>query len=342
MNETEVIPNSPTFRWADDDDTPSPILIEEGRRRGREQEETMQLQRNDMMLREIQRQAMQRNAASNPFMEARPLTLDPVYFGARLGGPRPASSFKFDAPTVTDLIPVTAEEVHAEFETASDKILDVAKDVLQQSANKMADRLKALGFGKSRIVREEGAKAKKIEGFQLLRDFVARYKKYGKKFIRRDDAIKIAEKYNLVLGPVTSYIGNVPEENLTEIENFLLDFNKKKDGAWGFKDQWGEFSNRGFLTKEEGDHWGPSVGMKPTPNDRIMIVAPANEFDSHDTFGHKMVKRGSVLVQDPVVLMPCIGGYLIVTAWGPEAEDPLVKTDAPATDAPIAATDYPF
>ena len=37
--------------------------------------------------------------------------------------------------------------------------------------------------------------------------------------------------------------------------------------------------------------------------------------------GYKLVKKH---IPDPVVLQPVKGGYLIITAWGDEASDPLV------------------
>lgn len=39
------------------------------------------------------------------------------------------------------------------------------------------------------------------------------------------------------------------------------------------------------------------------------------------TEGYKLEKK---FIPDPVVLQPVKGGYLILTAWGDEASDPLV------------------
>lgn len=56
------------------------------------------------------------------------------------------------------------------------------------------------------------------------------------------------------------------------------------------------------------------------PQPSFKICAPERDFN---TRGWE-VRDGHILVWDPVVLQPVKNGYLIVTAWGPEAKDELV------------------
>lgn len=61
------------------------------------------------------------------------------------------------------------------------------------------------------------------------------------------------------------------------------------------------------------------------PRDSLTICAPVKDMDMTGmeiTQGYKMTKK--VEIPDPVVLQEVYGGYLIVTAWGDEASDPIV------------------
>lgn len=58
--------------------------------------------------------------------------------------------------------------------------------------------------------------------------------------------------------------------------------------------------------------------------EKLQICAPIKYMDIKGlelTEGYKLEKK---FIPDPVVLQPVKGGYLILTAWGDEASDPLV------------------
>lgn len=60
----------------------------------------------------------------------------------------------------------------------------------------------------------------------------------------------------------------------------------------------------------------------------LVICAPITDMrldDDATLEGHKIVEK--VHVPDPVVLCPVHRGYLIITAWGDEASDPLVYNE---------------
>lgn len=61
---------------------------------------------------------------------------------------------------------------------------------------------------------------------------------------------------------------------------------------------------------------------------KFKICAPVKDMDISGlelTEGYKLTRK--IEIPDPVVLQPVKGGYLIVTAWGDEASDPLVVNE---------------
>jgi hypothetical protein len=60
----------------------------------------------------------------------------------------------------------------------------------------------------------------------------------------------------------------------------------------------------------------------------MFIAAPRKDFDSSRKVKNSFLvddhKLTYSVAPDPVVLYPVLGGFIIVTAWGPEASDPLV------------------
>lgn len=70
-------------------------------------------------------------------------------------------------------------------------------------------------------------------------------------------------------------------------------------------------------------HLGP-LNFRLESSEDLKICAPVKDMDISDLQleeGYKLVKKH---IPDPVVLQPVKGGYLIITAWGDEASDPLV------------------
>ena len=113
------------------------------------------------------------------------------------------------------------------------------------------------------------------------------------KFITPEQTMTIAEKYNLILGDVSDFVGFVPDKNLKEIERFKCDDKDKEINTSPFA---------------------------PNTYAELQICAPQKDFD---TTG-KVVRNRKLMIEDPIVLQPVKYGYLILTAWGDEASDPIV------------------
>lgn len=143
------------------------------------------------------------------------------------------------------------------------------------------------------------------------------------KFINEKQVKEICHKYNLVCGDVNRFMGFVPEKNMEEIVNFKLKSNdvlkiicsKKTFG-----------SNIGEIFKDKGERYYdfPNIYKLTEENSPLQICAPIKDMDISGLElkeGYKLEKK---FIPDPVVLQPVKGGYLILTAWGDEASDPLV------------------
>jgi len=141
--------------------------------------------------------------------------------------------------------------------------------------------------------------------------------------------MQICKKYNLFIGNTGDFRGFVPEKNLQEIENFKLlaeDVIEVRYKEWynePIRDGQGQIiSDRDnmALTKKAYT-WERE--WKFTPD----IIAPLDQFTEmpHRVIdGYKLRSSNRQVAPDPIVLQRVERGYLIVTAWGDEAADPIV------------------
>lgn len=225
-------------------------------------------------------------------------------------------------------------------------------------------RLESLGFKQANQVTElrpliQQAQLSK-EQIELLNYYKQNYPL--NKFITEEQVKAICYKYNLVCGPVNRFKGFVPEKNLKQIESFKLKKDDELDDLVVFIEKTGKIENLNWskvIHKEEilfkinyvkkSDYCYISSSVSPhttypdytklvnkkTYTDRnfqeqlmmqcgLQICAPVKDMDITGlelTEGYKLTKKH---IPDPVVLQPVKGGYLILTAWGDEASDPLV------------------
>lgn len=201
------------------------------------------------------------------------------------------------------------------------------------------------------IERENEQKAELIEAINY---FSFKYPFY--KFITEDSVRKICEKYSLIYGDVSQYKGDVPEKNLNDIESFKID---KKDECYFSKTiHFRSFTNVDDVKYISYDEMFPEVIKKDFSNmdsfemdmyrsqmelrSRIEnnkyfrtqkgkcsleISAPQKDFNM-EGMELKGLKLSKIEIPDPIVLKPVFfkgkKHYLIVTAWGLEANDELV------------------
>lgn len=203
----------------------------------------------------------------------------------------------------------TIESIHKEFNTAHKTRLESADEILAQSSTDKAKRLAAQGFGSNvEVIEHEELERNKKEALKNANYILHYNQKYPvNKFLVEKDVERICKKYNLVLGKIEQYKGFVPDKNLKEIESFRI-HDEDRVG----------FSHTGRFTGKNED------GRRMVSGNTLHIVAPLKDMDlkSWELEGYKLVKKSP---PDPVVLFEVKGGYLILTAWGDEASDPIIQ-----------------
>lgn len=125
-------------------------------------------------------------------------------------------------------------EIHNEFDTAQDRLLDQANAILSSQktseitpVESIGERLQKVGFvnvpvaKKANVIKEVKKKAGQIavatkEQANLIQYYKSAYPFL--KFLTDDELNRICDKYSLIHAPVGNYIKEVPEKNLRDIE----------------------------------------------------------------------------------------------------------------------------
>lgn len=233
----------------------------------------------------------------------------------------------------TSKYPKEVEEIHHAFDTAADRLLEEAKAVIDQSSSlnlEKVKRLSALGFKKVEEVSKSQEVIKKVKLSKEQTDLVHYYRnKYPKnKFITEEQVKEICNKYNLVCGDVSNFKGFVPEKNLQDIEKFRL---AKEEEFWMYSYGALDPDTVENLAKRYNHTISYFVNDSNIKDGKVwkqklpfQICAPIKDMDIRGLElknGYRLEKH----IPDPVVLQPVNGGYLVVTAWGDESHDPILK-----------------
>lgn len=235
----------------------------------------------------------------------------------------------------------TVEEIHRGFNEASDEDQTRSRiEIDKLPAEDPTVKLKReLGFSAAAGV-HKASNADRVREMALKRISTVDYYKERyplHKFIHADNVEKLCEKYGLVFGEAYLYIGDVPMKNLKEMKAFKdLKPVREEDQVYvaihgDRHSYYGEpryYDKETYATiSEQHNEWG-SV-RKTGICDHFFICAPQKEMDMR----HRRVNSRYQVVSevrppdDPVVLYRVKEGFLIVTAWGPEASDPQVLNE---------------
>lgn len=261
--------------------------------------------------------------------------------------------------------PIIVQEIHKEFMGSSEESLQIALNYIKIHENILNtddsknNRLSKIGFTSVPQVVSSKKMKNKIEltkkEIKLINKYREEYPDY--KFITESNVKAICEKYNLLQGSIGIFKGFVPEKNLEDIEKFKNKYNlsiwktENTDKILDMSDYYISGSNKDYQHFYHKSDKNKLVGIFQTNKDSpgfysdgvvngeyynctgvdgylteygLQICAPLKDMNTKGLTlkkGFKLQKH----IPDPVVLQPVPGGFLIVTAWGDESEDELVK-----------------
>lgn len=237
-------------------------------------------------------------------------------------------------PVIAEESLITIEQIHADFLSASDEIMDEVNKILSQPIDysyfELIKKIESFGFSNSITVKEGYWKNTEIEITKMVADKILYYNQnYIQKFITHKKLIEICNKYGLVFGDTEHFIGQIPEKNMREIaafklkdneRTFALFFQERATGRLGPEhrpatlEEYIEYVNDKSLKRILYSH---KVIKETTP--KFKIAGTPDQFDLKNMkIENFEIKKN--LPPDPVVLQPVNGGYLIVSLWGAESK----------------------
>lgn len=233
------------------------------------------------------------------------------------------------------LVPV--EVIHDEFFSAgeelgkeSEALLEKCKEILQNDNEDILLKVSDLGFIQAKNIK---GKADAIINRRKAQQHLIYLSEYERvypfnRFITKDAVEAICKKYNLYVCDAEKFIGEIPVKNQMDIAKFQV-YEEDVPTALlpGWRNGLGGFISSGAWTLS----WGEDEPTIKVPelvehkaglgNQRagcsLEVIAPLKEINTKGM----QIRDRRVMTKDPIVLQPVKGGYLIITAWGAEAND---------------------
>jgi hypothetical protein len=220
----------------------------------------------------------------------------------------------------------TFKDVHAEIENEN-LFLHRNHDI--NNFKSKADFLESIGFTNSIATRLYSAIAKNHEVIQQYNQkYLGQYK-----FILKPQLERVCEKYNLFVRGTEFFLGDIPEKNIRDIMGFSafvedLPINERV-----------LYNQCSHLLTSSSALWGNSkdarLPIKHFAEARIgsliQIAAIKSLFDERafEKSNARILNKAELSAKhqvdlDPIVLCETKHGYIIITAWGDEANDELV------------------
>jgi len=201
----------------------------------------------------------------------------------------------------------TIEQVHNEFDTATERILEQANKILANQTEQDVSELQSLsnlGF------RQPTEQYRAYKQSKEQSEYAKYYEKYDYKFITETELKRICRKYGLVIGLPEDFIGDIPAENRKDIINMKVAEEDKSYLMSFGRDSWS-------VINDKSDHSSSSYRISYKEN--FKIVGTLDQFD----MTYKVIEDNVVRLidKDPIVLQGVKGGYLIITKWGINIEE---------------------
>lgn len=252
------------------------------------------------------------------------------------------------------------EKIHREIDTAQDRLLRealllISMNEVSEEMKLKAERLAKVGFVNNPLTKTVESKTnvlvKETAQADLIKYYRDIYPKY--KFLTEEEFDRICDKYKLVYAPVSSYVKDIPESNLWDIEHALpimsqdvvhnhfkyTNLHKWRDGVSEKAKEWVQnFTSKQHLSEEEvvklcpfritnKENFFTKVNWESTEyiKEGLFIAAPKSHFNFADLTqkGKGWFKtKFTVEPKDPIVFRYVKGGLQVITKWGEEANDP--------------------
>lgn len=252
----------------------------------------------------------------------------------------------------------TVEEIHQDFKSASELMqkefdlwLKITSNFIEEEKKKdiklkeKSLNLQKLGFCRTpEVIKLEEEQRKMNKTMEEVREkenvlkLVQHYKMYypQHKFITNEIVESLCQKYNLWCVPVKSYTGSVPDDCVEEMVNFkvriedsIIELRHSFGGDWISYSYADDAPRENVLKNLEvrGIYYEDNKYYRI--NNTKMICCPKSSVDLESVQSSKYYspEKGGWFKpepKDPIVLTPVNGGYLIVSAWGIESQDPEV------------------
>lgn len=251
------------------------------------------------------------------------------------------------------------QEIHDSFDNAQDELLKQATYIIEQHKPKSSDkaeRLEKLGFVNSETVIKNLANKEVLISSKKDADLVNYYKTSYPflKFLKEEQLDAICKKYNLIYAPVGRYKKDVPEKNVTEIENaqsiLKQDCLPKSIRIMGYKfnsdkTRFERFLNdypNGLISLKKLQEWHPNIStaifckynfnitkFQEIDKTGLFIAAPKSHFNlkglKNKAFG--FFNMTITEVKDPIVFRYVKGGIQVLSKWGLEANDEMLQNE---------------
>jgi hypothetical protein len=247
----------------------------------------------------------------------------------------------------------TIEQIHGEFDTAQELILEEAKRIISENKVENVDyiqKMKQLGFVNSDVVKKAEKKQKTVVENNEMAELVMYYKREYPflKFLTEDKLDEICDKYNLIYAPVNRYKKSVPEKNLNEIQSAKrinhmdrvetyykvtdikdasysrIPTSIKKKVCEGVHHEKPDWMYLGRKYGRSGDFMSATITTERIEKDGLFIAAPKSHFNLNGLKSHKKGFFKSITerqIPDPIVFRYVRGGIQVLSKWGDESND---------------------
>lgn len=174
------------------------------------------------------------------------------------------------------------------------------------------------------------------DNHSIINDYKIKYKNIYK-FILEPQLERICEKYNLYVRPTEHFLGDIPEKNIKDIMGFSVYLD---DLPLTNEHREAIISNLSKNVLQHPDTFGiQKTKIAISINDfktyhleslieiasiKSLFSEKAFEFSNKRIIGNTEIEPKNQVDLDPIVLCKTKHGYLIITAWGDEANDELV------------------